>query len=142
MKELFFKKLEQTPDKPSSEAVAQDIGEQCRKIGFDWESVCEVVADFKSEVQEFAYEFENDSPQQQQNMIEELGDVLFSLVNLARHLNIDAEAALDKTNKKFRKRFGYVEQRCYEENIDLEKASLAQMDLFWNEIRHKDKSEN
>jgi len=70
---------------------------------------------------------------------EELGDLLFAVANLARHLGVDPEAALRDANAKFTRRFSYVEARAREDGVPLAKAGLERLDGYWNEIRAKDK---
>ena len=68
-------------------------------------------------------------------MEDEFGDVLFSMVNYARFLNINPENALERTNKKFKKRFEYLEQKAKELNKDLKDMTLGEMDVFWEEAK-------
>jgi ATP diphosphatase len=71
---------------------------------------------------------------------EEIGDLLFAVVNLARHAGVDAEAALRDANLKFTRRFHYVEARCREDGIEPGNAGLERLDGYWNEIRKADKA--
>ncbi|MEE9160256.1 MAG: MazG nucleotide pyrophosphohydrolase domain-containing protein, partial [Gammaproteobacteria bacterium] len=68
---------------------------------------------------------------------DEIGDLIFSCVNLARQFQIDSESALRNTNKKFEKRFAYIENSLMEQGIDLNEATLEIMDQLWNEAKHK-----
>ena len=70
---------------------------------------------------------------------EEMGDLLFAIANLARHMNIDPEAALRDANAKFTRRFHYVEDRARADGIAMKDAGLERLDGYWNEIRAKDK---
>ena len=65
----------------------------------------------------------------------EFGDLLFSLINYARHLGINPENALERTNKKFIKRFSYIEQKATEQNLALQNMTLEEMDNYWNEAK-------
>ena len=102
------------------------------KVGFDWDSVEGVIEKLDEEVQEVKDAIaKNDEP----NMEEEIGDAIFVLVNLAEKLNINAEIALNNANKKFERRFRYVEKRMKEEGIPLKKESLNNMEEFWQEVK-------
>ncbi|TYP97210.1 MazG-like nucleotide pyrophosphohydrolase family protein [Sphingobacterium allocomposti] len=67
---------------------------------------------------------------------EEFGDLLFSLINYARHLGINPENALERTNKKFIKRFMHIEKRAAENGLQLKEMTLEQMDVYWNEAKN------
>ena len=68
-------------------------------------------------------------------MAEEFGDLLFSMINYARFLNIDPENALERTNKKFMKRFMYLEQKAQEQSKSLKDMTLSEMEVFWQEAK-------
>jgi uncharacterized protein YabN with tetrapyrrole methylase and pyrophosphatase domain len=70
-----------------------------------------------------------------QKIEDEIGDLLFACVNLARHFNIDSETAVRKTNKKFERRFAYIEKSLRDQGTDLREATLAIMDKLWNEAK-------
>ena len=70
---------------------------------------------------------------------EEFGDLLFSLINYARYIDVDPELALEKTNKKFIKRFQFIENSVSENNGDLQAMSLEEMDALWNKAKHKER---
>jgi len=110
---------------------AMRIQEKARGVGFDWEEPHQVWDKVKEELQELKIEVD-----QQSNQIEnEMGDVLFSIINYARFLNINPEDALEKTNKKFIKRFQFLEQKAMAINKNLSDMTLAEMDVFWNEAK-------
>ena len=71
---------------------------------------------------------------------EEMGDLLFAVANLARHLGVDAEAALRDANRKFTRRFAHVEARAREDGVPLAEAGLTRLDGYWNEVRAADKA--
>ncbi|MGD6964740.1 nucleoside triphosphate pyrophosphohydrolase [Fictibacillus phosphorivorans] len=98
------------------------------KVGFDWKEVEPVVDKILEELKEFQ-EAEGDEQHK------ELGDLLFSVVNLARFYKIDPEEALNETNRKFKKRFNYIEQALKERNLSFEDVTLEEMDRFWNEAK-------
>ena len=116
---------------------ASRIQEKARGVGFDWEEKSQVWAKVEEEMQEFKDEFnaEDDSTIDQEKAEGEFGDLLFSLINYARFININPENALEKTNRKFIKRFQYLEAKAAESGKQLHDMSLAEMDLFWDEAK-------
>lgn len=117
---------------------AYRIQDKVRGVGFDWDDKSEVWKKVEEELAEFKEEFNLDN----QNAIDkdraeaEFGDLLFSLINYARHLNINPENALERTNKKFIKRFSHIEKRAADQGLSLEKMSLEEMDVYWNEAKN------
>ncbi|MDN3581347.1 nucleoside triphosphate pyrophosphohydrolase [Mucilaginibacter flavus] len=116
---------------------ASRIQEKARGVGFDWEEKNQVWAKVEEEMQEFKNEFnaEDESAIDHEKAEAEFGDLLFSLINYARFININPENALEKTNKKFIKRFQYLELKAKENGKQLQDMSLAEMDIFWNEAK-------
>jgi XTP/dITP diphosphohydrolase len=110
---------------------ASRIQEKARGVGFDWEEKSQVWAKVEEEMQEFRNEF-NAEDERAEN---EFGDLLFSLINYARFININPEDALEKTNRKFIKRFKYLESKANENGKKLHDMSLAEMDIFWEEAK-------
>jgi XTP/dITP diphosphohydrolase len=111
---------------------AMRLQEKAKQVGFEWENkeqVWEKVKEEENELQEAIDE--ND----QQKIEEEFGDLVFSLVNFARFLNIDAENSLEITNKKFIKRFSQMEEKAMASGKDLNEMSLQEMDAIWNQIK-------
>ena len=86
----------------------------------------------QEELLEFNTEVQNG---QTEAMAEEFGDLLFSMINYARFLNIDPENALERTNKKFMKRFMYLEQKAQEQSKSLKDMTLSEMEVFWQEAK-------
>jgi XTP/dITP diphosphohydrolase len=117
---------------------ASRIQEKARGIGFDWEEKSQVWAKVEEELQEFKNEFDllDDTAIDHERAEGEFGDLLFSLINYARFLNINPEDALEKTNRKFIKRFQYLEKKAAEAGRKLPDMSLAEMDIFWNEAKN------
>jgi len=111
---------------------AYRIQEKVGNLGFDWKQAKDVVAKIKEEVAEFETAFEQNDEQQ---MHHELGDLLFSLVNLSRHLGLRAEEALDDTNRKFIERFKYIEQKLTEKGKTPFDSTLEEMDALWEEAK-------
>jgi len=116
---------------------ASRIQEKARGIGFDWENKAQVWEKVEEEMQEFRQEYnaEDDTVIDQDRAEGEFGDLLFSLINYARFININPENALEKTNRKFIKRFQHLEQRARENGKQLQDMTLAEMDVYWNEAK-------
>lgn len=116
---------------------ASRIQEKARGVGFDWEEKSQVWAKVEEELQEFKNEFnaEDESAIDHERAEAEFGDLLFSLINYARFININPENALEKTNKKFIKRFQYLELKAQENGKQLHDMSLTEMDVFWDEAK-------
>lgn len=116
---------------------AYRIQDKVRGVGFDWKDPAEVWKKVEEEIAEFKAEFDLTA----QAVIDadraeaEFGDVLFSLINYARHLGINPENALERTNKKFIKRFTHIERRAQETDRQLQDMSLEDMDVYWNEAK-------
>jgi ATP diphosphatase len=115
---------------------AQKLQKACASVGFDWTSLPPVVEKIEEEIQEVLEEAEK-SPRDQQATEEEVGDLLFAVINLSRHLNVDAETALRKANRKFEKRFRKVENKLSEQGIEVNEASLDKMEQIWQQIKHQ-----
>lgn len=108
---------------------AFEISKKASKVGFDWDKVQDVYAKIEEEMEEV---------KQAQNDVEvkeELGDLLFAVANLARFLKVDPEEALALTNRKFKSRFGYIEKRLKESNKRVAEASLDEMEVLWQEAK-------
>ena len=116
---------------------ASRIQEKARGVGFDWEEKSQVWAKVEEEMQEFKEEFnvEDETTIDHEKAESEFGDLLFSLINYARFININPEDALEKTNRKFIKRFQYLEDKARENGQQLQEMTLAEMDVFWNEAK-------
>jgi XTP/dITP diphosphohydrolase len=116
---------------------ASRIQEKARGVGFDWEEKSQVWEKVEEEMQEFKAEFnvENEADIDHEKAEGEFGDLLFSLINYARFININPEDALEKTNRKFIKRFQYLESKARESGKNLHDMTLAEMDIFWNEAK-------
>ena len=112
---------------------AQRLQQKASYAGFDWDKVEEVWAKIHEEIQELKEAQSNNS---KKHVEEEIGDVLFAVVNLARFLDIPAEDALRKTNKKFTTRFAQVEEELKKRGKNVEDSSLEEMDEIWNAVKH------
>ncbi len=111
---------------------AYRIQEKVGRIGFDWDKPEQVMEKIKEELAEFERAF---SDRDENAMQDEIGDLLFSLVNLSRHLGVCAEEALDSTNNKFIKRFQYIENKLYENGGSPVDSTLEEMDALWEESK-------
>lgn len=116
---------------------AYRIQDKVKGVGFDWENKSQVWDKVEEEIQEFKEEFNiEDSNLIDRDKAEgEFGDLLFSLINYARFLNINPESALEKTNKKFIRRFNYLEEQSKKDGKSLQEMSLAEMDTYWNQAK-------
>lgn len=124
--------LEGVPRSLPALVKASRIQDKAKGVGFDWEKPEQVWEKVQEELQEFQVEVQANNLQK---MEEEFGDVLFSMINYARFLNINPEDALERTNKKFIKRFQYLESKAADLGKPLMDMSLAEMDVFWNEAK-------
>lgn len=116
---------------------ALKLQDKAAQIGFDWPSIAPVFDKIKEEIQELEAAI---SETESSLIEEEFGDLLFVMANLARHLKIDPETALQKVNLKFIRRFRHIETRLAEQNIPLAEAGLERMDALWDEARAADKA--
>jgi XTP/dITP diphosphohydrolase len=124
--------LEGVPKGLPALVKASRIQDKVKGVGFDWEEPHQVWDKVQEELQELQVEVYAGN----QNKIEaEFGDVLFSMINYARFLNVNPEDALERTNKKFIKRFQYLESKASELGKPLMDMTLAEMDVFWNEAK-------
>lgn len=116
---------------------AYRIQDKVRGVGFDWADKSQVWAKVEEELQEFKSEFniEQGAEMDTDKAEQEFGDLLFSLINYARHLNINPENALERTNKKFIRRFEHLENRARANNQQLQDMNLDEMDVYWDEAK-------
>lgn len=118
---------------------AMELQRKASTVGFDWNDPRAVLAKIREEADEIEAALDrNDS----KGLAEETGDLMFALVNLARHVDADPEAALRATNAKFERRFAYIERALEAQGRPLEQASLAEMDALWNEAKGDEKPES
>ena len=115
------------------------IQEKARGVGFDWEEKEQVWNKVEEEMNEFKEEFniESNKPINKEEAEYEFGDLLFSLINYARFVGINPEDALERTNKKFIKRFTYLEENVKKEGKSLAEMSLEEMDEYWEQAKKK-----
>jgi XTP/dITP diphosphohydrolase len=124
--------LEGVPKSLPALVKASRIQDKARGVGFDWEEPSQVWDKVQEELAEFHEEVQAGD---KDKIEDEFGDVLFSLINYARFLNVNPEDALERTNKKFIKRFTYLESKAGEMGKSLADMTLAEMDVFWNEAK-------
>ena len=111
---------------------AVKLSKKAAKTGFDWEETDQVFEKLNEETDELRIAIKNGD---KENVTEEIGDLLFVLVNLARHLDVEPETALKKTNRKFRQRFKFIEDELKQKGVTLDAASLDEMDKLWNKAK-------
>ena len=111
---------------------AQQIASRAAGVGFDWENADQVIEKLHEELAEFDQARRNAN---QDELEDELGDMLFVLVNLARFVKVDPEQALRKTNAKFRERFGYIERKLAGRGKKLAESNIQEMEALWQEAK-------
>jgi len=112
-------------------AYSQTIQRRVARIGFDWEDVEGVIEKLAEEVAELKKATEH------QQRVQEFGDLLFTLANIARKLDIELEAALRGANERFYRRFSYMEEVCQERGVSLSSLSLEELDALWEEAKRE-----
>ncbi len=129
--------LEGVPKSLPALVKAIRIQDKARGVGFDWEKKEQVWQKVEEEMQEFRSEFNAASNEaiNKEKAMAEFGDLLFSLVNYARFINIDPEEALERTNKKFIKRFQYLEAESAKDGKKMGEMTLAEMDVYWERAK-------
>ena len=124
--------LEGVPVSLPAIVKAYRIQEKASAVGFDWDKKEQVWEKVKEEIDELQTEIINN---EMINIESEFGDLLFSLINMARLYKIDPEAALERTNLKFIERFNYIENQTIKQGVNLKDITLDEMDKFWNEAK-------
>lgn len=124
--------LEGVPKSLPSMVKANRIQDKVAGVGFDWEEPQQVFEKLQEELGELQHEIDQNNTDKIES---EFGDVLFSMVNYARFLGVNPENALERTNKKFIKRFQYLEQKAKENSKTLQDMSLQEMDVYWEEAK-------
>lgn len=123
--------LQGVPKSLPAMVKATRIQEKARGVGFDWDNSEQVFDKVVEEINELKEEVR----QSTDKIEDEFGDVLFSLINYARFVNVDPESALEKTNKKFIKRFQYLERESKKDGKTLGEMTLSEMDEYWNKAK-------
>jgi len=125
--------LEGVPKSLPAIVKANRIQDKVSGVGFDWEEPHQVFEKLVEELDELQHEVLEENSEK---IEQEFGDVLFSMINYARFLKIDPESALERTNKKFIKRFQYLENQAKIHGKTLKEMSLAEMDVYWEEAKN------
>lgn len=118
---------------------AQRVQSKASRVGFDWEDATGATEKIAEELQELREAAEIGDKQQ---LTEEAGDLLFSVVNYCRFIDVDAESALEGTNRKFSRRFREVERRVREQGRSLKECTLAEMDAIWDEVKKTERKDH
>ncbi len=127
-KETNFEKLSISP----ALFQAYQLGLRASRHGFDWEEAREALKKVKEEIKELEKAI---NEKRKEEIVEEIGDLLFSLVNVSRLLEINPELALKKTNQKFIKRFKYIEEKLKKEGKEFSEVNMDYLDKMWNEAK-------
>jgi tetrapyrrole methylase family protein/MazG family protein len=118
---------------------AHQLSTKAARVGFDWSSTADIFEKLREEVEELQAAIEahrnSDDEADHVRVREEIGDLLFVVTNIARHLNLEPEAALKLTNRKFRRRFGYIESKLRERNHKFNQATLDELEKLWQEAK-------
>lgn len=118
---------------------ANKLAKKAAKVGFDWANVEQIFEKLNEEVDELKAEIAGGDTNRSE---EEIGDLLFVVVNLARKLDVEPETALKKTNRKFRRRFNFIESELKKHGKSIEESNLEEMDALWNKAKSELKFEN
>ncbi len=128
--------LSDVPNTLPGLSVAVKLQQKASKVGFDWNDPKAVLDKIREEINELEAEISTGSTAR---LKDEMGDILFAIANLARHLEIDPESAIRSTNHKFRQRFNYIERHIGSGGATMETASLIQMEALWQEAKNEEK---
>lgn len=115
---------------------AMRLQDKAKQVGFEWDNIQQVWEKVKEEMEELQEMVESGT---EKDIEDEFGDVMFSLINYSRFLKVDAENALERTNKKFIRRFQYIEKMAGEMGKSLDEMSLVEMDELWNKAKKTEK---
>ncbi len=121
--------LESVPRQMPALAYSQEIQARAARTGFDWENIEGVIEKLCEEIREFK------EAKNQEEKTEEFGDLFFTLVNIARRMGIDSEASLRHSNRKFYRRFTYMEKLCRERGLNLGQLSFEEQNRLWEEAK-------
>ena len=124
--------MDDVPKNLPSLTRAKKLQKRAARVGFDWPSSREVMAKIQEEILELEIERKADN---RENISEEIGDILFTIVNLTRHFNLDPEDIMRKSNLKFENRFRAMENHAKENNVALDKMNLEELEELWQKIK-------
>jgi tetrapyrrole methylase family protein / MazG family protein len=118
---------------------AHQLSTKAARVGFDWQRIEDIFAKLEEEIGELRAAIQNHSTSNSEadhtRGREEIGDLLFAVTNIARHLHVEPEAALKLTNRKFRHRFGYIEAKLREQNHKFDETTLDELEALWQEAK-------
>jgi len=123
--------LESVPKQMPALGYSQEVQRRVAQLGFDWEDIDDVIDKLAEEVSEFK------KSETKEQKAKEFGDLLFTLVNIARRLGVDLEAALREANRRFYKRFSYMEKVCRKRGVNFGDLSFAEQNALWEEAKRK-----
>lgn len=131
--------LDGVPSKAPALMEAHQLSTKAARVGFDWEKVDDIFAKLLEEIDELKTAITNHQSSNEeadhQRIREELGDILFAVTNIARHLHVEPEAALKLTNRKFRRRFAYIEGKLRAREQPFEATALEEMERLWQQAK-------
>ena len=120
---------------------AHQISTKVARVGFDWKDIEEIFAKLHEELDELRAAIKTHAETKEEadhtQVREEIGDLLFVITNIARRLNVEPEAALKLSNRKFRQRFGYIEKKLHEQSLTFDETTLAGLEELWQEAKKK-----
>jgi tetrapyrrole methylase family protein/MazG family protein len=120
---------------------AHQLSTKAARVGFDWQRVEDIFDKLEEEIGELRSAIQTHADSQSEadhaRVREEIGDLLFAATNIARHLGVEPEAALKLTNRKFRRRFGYIEEKLGEQEQSFETTSIDEMECLWQEAKQR-----
>lgn len=126
--------LDNVDDSQPALHYAVELQQAASLVGFDWSDIAGIIDKIHEETDEVAAELDDADPARLQD---EIGDLLFAITNLARHLQIDPQLALQQTNQKFRHRFAFIETQLQRQGKTLQNATLVEMDLLWEAAKKR-----
>lgn len=124
--------LEQVENDQPALNYAVALQQAAASVGFDWSDIRGIISKIHEEADEVTAELAGADPIRLQD---EIGDLLFAITNLARHLQVDPQRALQQTNQKFRQRFAFIENQLQAQGKSLQDASLGEMDALWEQSK-------
>jgi MazG family protein len=134
--------LDGVPSKAPALMEAHQLSTKAARVGFDWRNVDEIFAKLQEEIEELRkaiHDHANLKDEETHSRVtEELGDLLFAATNIARHMQVEPEAALKLTNRKFRKRFNYIEEALREKQQGFDDVSIDEMETLWQEAKSRE----
>jgi len=128
--------LEQVDKNLPALNYAVSLQQVAAKVGFDWADINGVISKIHEELDEVTAELNKDD--NQQRLLDEVGDLMFACTNLARHLNVDPQQALHHGNQKFYRRFSAVERQVQSSKKTFQDYTLAELDAFWDTVKQQE----